>query len=208
MVPEGGVGASKDCRPNIHEVIEITMARSVRTVVHCLRRKVPHGLAHFMRKFGCGSHGRSCQTASRKGSSVVRRQPQALPQEAMDFLSIARLEEVDLSDQLVVGKLALTVVCACQVCEPSTECMHVPPRGEVRLLILRDAGEGVLDADVCLNQIRSPNGRACWECPLQPTAQRTRHRPPIRVVLLILLLRPNFVLRMLVWRALCGIAPR
>eukprot|EP00966_Prymnesium_polylepis_P298780 6904326-Prymnesium_polylepis.1 len=141
-----------------------------------------------------------------EGARVVREQPKALPEVAVDLLAVRRLVEVDLFDHLADRPLAGVGVLRGQVRQPGAKGVHVPPCGEVLLPLLGHADERILNAEMLLDEVRRADGRPGGEGALQPAAERAGHRPPVRVEVLVLLVRPDRVLRMLVGRALGRVA--
>eukprot|EP00966_Prymnesium_polylepis_P202745 4697025-Prymnesium_polylepis.1 len=199
VVGDRRVCAGQDCPADVQKVVEVAVACGVGAVVHALGREPPHWLANCMRVVDGGLVIRVDLALALQGARVVSQQPEALPQKPVNLLAIARLEQVDVRHKPVARILTPVTLPRSKIGKPRAERMHVPPRRKVRLLILWDALERIRHADVRLDQVGSTDRRARRECSFQATAQCTRHGPSVGIVLLVGVVRPDGVLRVLVW---------
>ena len=78
------------------------MTRSMGAIVHRLRRHPPRVFADYVRMVDGCLVIRVLDTISFERPCVVREQPQALPQKAMDLLTVARFVQVDVLYDLIL----------------------------------------------------------------------------------------------------------
>jgi len=139
VMHEGRVRASKDRAANVEKVIEVPVASSMCTVVHRLWRHPPRGLADLVRVVDGYLVLRIFYALTFECPTFVRLQAQALPQEAVNLLAVARLEQVDVVHNLILSIDAFPPMPGSSIGEPRAKCMHIPPGCELVDLLLWDA---------------------------------------------------------------------